>query len=123
MLVDTAMHRNLTFGSEHKACAIAANSLEYGFCSDLTPSVEEKVSMSELPCTDSASWIAPLTPTLPFLAELLTAMRTAHPCSVSARVIVSSVIVCAHFSHGAKVNGLIVSKSSIAISLTASATW
>jgi len=46
LLVSSAMLRNLSFGSELNACAIAASSPEYGFCSDLMPSVEEKVSVS-----------------------------------------------------------------------------
>jgi hypothetical protein len=58
LLVSSAMLRNLSFGSEPNACAIAANSPEYGFCSDLMPSVEEMVSSFGLPCTDAASWQA-----------------------------------------------------------------
>jgi hypothetical protein len=115
------MLRNLSFGSELKARAIAASSPEYGFCSDLMPSVEEKVTSLELSCTDADNWTAPPTPTTSFRAELLTAMRTAHLASACLAAVLS-VTVCTRFSHGANVNGLMVSNSSIAMSLSASAT-
>jgi hypothetical protein len=53
LLVSSAMLRNLSFGSELKARAIAASSPEYGFCSDLMPNVEAKVSSLEPPRTDA----------------------------------------------------------------------
>jgi hypothetical protein len=72
-------------------------------------------------CTDADNWIAPPTPTTSFRAELLMAIRTAQRVS-ACLVAVSSVMVCTRFSHGANVNGLMVSNSSIAMSLSASAT-
>ena len=58
---------------------MAANSPEYGFCSSLVPSVEEKVTISVLGYlrVDVHSSIAPPVPTKPFRAKLLTAIRTA----------------------------------------------
>ena len=44
-LVSSRMHRYLIRGSKFRALAIAANSPEYGFCSDLMPSVDEMVSI------------------------------------------------------------------------------
>src|SRR5438045_9285465 len=78
LLVSSAMPWNLSLGSELKAHAIAASSAEYGFCSDLMPSIEEKVSILEPPCTDVKNWVAPLTPTTSFHAKLLMAMCTAQ---------------------------------------------
>ena len=121
LLVNSTMLRNLSFGSKLKACAIAASSPEYGFCSDLTPRVEERVTSLE-PCTDADNRMAPPIPTTSFRAELLVAMRTTQSVSACLAA-VSSAIVCTRFSHGANVNGLMVSNSSIAMSLSASATW
>src|SRR6516165_8011117 len=81
LLVSSAMLRNLSFGSELKARTIAVSSPEYGFCSDLQPSVEENVSSLKPPRTDVDNWTAPPTPTTSFRAELLTPMRTAHLAS------------------------------------------
>ena len=119
LLVSSAILRNLSFGSKLKARAIAASSPEYGFCSDLMPSVEEKVTSLEPLCTDVDNWIAPPTPTTSFRAELLTAMRTAQLVSACLAA-VSSTRVCTRFSYSANVNGLMASNSSIAISLSAS---
>jgi hypothetical protein len=68
------MLRYLSLGNRLKAIAIAVNSPEYGFCSVLMPSVEEKVSTVGSLCEDICISIAPPTPTTPFRAELLTAM-------------------------------------------------
>src|SRR6516225_7219842 len=99
----------------------STSSPEYGFCSDLTPSVEEKVMSLEPSCTDADSWTAPPTPTTSCRAELLTAMRTAHLASTCLAAVLS-VTVCTRFSHGANANELMVSNSSISMSLSASAT-
>jgi len=55
LLVSSVMLRNLSFSSKLNTCAITTSSPEYRFCSDLMPSVEEKVSSFGLPCTDVAS--------------------------------------------------------------------
>ena len=51
------MRRYLIRGSNFRALAIAANSPEYGFCFDLMPSVDGKVSIlgSRLELGDSAN--------------------------------------------------------------------
>ena len=110
-LVINTMLRNLSFGSVFRAFAIAANSPEYGFCSSLMPSVEEKDKVSFLGSlgADLCISIAPPIPTTSFRAELLTAMRTAQPVS-SCLDADSSAMVCTLFSHGANVHGLMVSK-------------
>src|SRR5438045_7287473 len=55
LLVCSAMLRNLSFGRELKARTIAASSPEYGFCSDLLPSVEANV-MSLVPLLWWGKW-------------------------------------------------------------------
>ena len=121
LLICSAMLQNLSFGRELKARAITASSLEYGFCSDLLPNVEENV-MSLMPlCTDANILMALPIPTASFHAELLTAMHTAQPVSACFAA-VPLVMVCTHFSHGASMNRLMVSNSSITMSLSASAT-
>jgi hypothetical protein len=105
LLVSSTMLRNLSFGSKLKARAIAATCSEYRFCSDLMPSVEEKVPSLEPPYTNSDNRIAPPIPTTSFRAELLTAMRIAQPVSACLATD-SSAMVCTRFSHGANVNGL-----------------
>jgi hypothetical protein len=78
-LVINMMLRNLSFGSVFRAFAIVANSLEYGFCSSLLPSIEEKdrVLSIMLLCADLCILIALPIPTTLFRAELLTAICTA----------------------------------------------
>jgi hypothetical protein len=49
LFIDSMILPDLSIGSVLKACSIAASSLEYGFCSDLAPSVEEKVPSFGLP--------------------------------------------------------------------------
>src|SRR5438477_7817181 len=100
LLVSSAMLRNLSFGSELNARTIAASSPEYGFCSDLMPSVEEKVMSLEPPCINVDNWITPPTPTMSFCAELLTAMCTAQPVSACLAAALLTM-VCTCFSHGA----------------------
>lgn len=43
LLISSVILYNFSTGSVFNACAIAASSPEYGFCSDLAPSVTEKV--------------------------------------------------------------------------------
>jgi hypothetical protein len=64
--------------------AIAANSLEYGFCSVPAPSVTEKVFSLGFRCRGGRFSIATLNPTILFRAELLTAIYITPP--VLARV-------------------------------------
>jgi hypothetical protein len=79
-LVINTMLRNLSFSSVFRAFAIAANSLECGFCLSLVPSVEEKdkILFLGLPHVDLCISIALPILTIPFRAELLTAMRTPY---------------------------------------------
>jgi hypothetical protein len=74
--VEISIRLDLSVGRMPNARSIAASSPEYGFCSDLGPSVEEKVPSFGLLYTDGGSVAAPPTPTRSFRAELLTAMRT-----------------------------------------------
>ena len=104
LFVNSTTLQCLSLGNKLNAIAMAANSLEYGFLSDLVPSVEEKVTSLEPSCTDADNWTAPPTPTTSFRAELLTAMRTAHLASACLAA-VSPMTVCTRFSHGANVNG------------------
>lgn len=108
-LVINTILRNLNFGSVFRAFAIAANSPEYGFCSSLLPSVEEKdkISFLGLLRADLCISITPPIPTTPFRAELLTAIRTPQPVS-SCLDVDSSAMVCTFFPHGANVHGLTV---------------
>jgi hypothetical protein len=121
LLVSSAMLRKLSSSNELKARAVAASSPESGFCSDLIPSVDEKVPSFGSPRPGTGNWTTPPTPTTSFRAELLTAMRTAQAAS-ACQTAVSLVMVCTCFSYGANVNGLIVSNSSISMSLKKSAT-
>ena len=73
--VESSTRLDLNAGTMPNARSIATSSPEYRFCSDLGPSGEEKASSFELPYTDAGSVAAPPTPTRPFLAELLAAMR------------------------------------------------
>ena len=58
------------------ALPIATSSPEYMFYSDLGPSIEEKVPSFRLRNTAAGIVTALPTPTRPFRAELLTAIRT-----------------------------------------------
>lgn len=69
------MRLDLSASSVPNARSIAVSSLEYRFCSNLSPSVEEKVPSFRLPYTDASSITAPPTLTRLFRAELLTAMH------------------------------------------------
>ena len=73
--VESSIQLDRSTGNMPNARSIAASSPEYGFCSDLRLSVKEKVSSFRLLYTDAGSIAALPTPTRPFRAELLTAMR------------------------------------------------
>jgi len=120
--VESPIRLNVSGGSVPNARSIAASSPEYRFCSDIGPRVEEKVPSFGLPYADGGSVTAPPTPTSPFRAELLVAMRMSQSASRCVAV-TSFVIVGIRFSHGASVNGLMVSNPSIGMPLSASATW
>ena len=121
-LVSSRMHRYLIRGSKFSALAIAANSPEYRFCSNLMPSVDEKVSILGSLCADVWNSVTPPVPIIPFLAELLIAMCTKKFALVYV-ISALSMIVAICLPHGANVNGLMVSRLSIGISLSASGTW
>ncbi len=72
--VKSSIQLDLSASSVPNACSIAISSLEYRFCSDLGPSVKEKVLSFGLPNTAAGSIVALLTPTKLFLAKLLTAI-------------------------------------------------
>jgi hypothetical protein len=55
LLISNTMLRNLSFSGELNAYAIATGSPEYGFCSNLIPSIKEKVSSLGLPYINAAS--------------------------------------------------------------------
>ncbi len=74
--VESSIQLDLSAGNMPNARSITASSPENGFCSDLGPSVKEKVPSFGLLYTDAGNIAAPPTPTRPFRAELLTAMRT-----------------------------------------------
>src|SRR5436305_15167928 len=71
LLVRSAMLRNLSFGRELNARAIAASSLEYGFCSNLLPSVEANVISLAPLCTDAIILMAPPIPCRLYTYNLL----------------------------------------------------
>ena len=121
-LVSSRMHRYLIRGSKFRALVIAANSPEYGFCSDLMPSVDEKVSIFGSLYADIWNSVTPPVPTTPFLAELLIVIYTEKFASVCI-ISISSMIVAIRLPHSANINWLMVSKLSIGISSSASATW
>ena len=76
MRVESSIQLDLSAGSVPNARSTAASSLEYRFCSDLGPSVKEKVPSFGHLYTDAGSIAAPPTPTRLFRTKLLTAMRT-----------------------------------------------
>ena len=121
-LVNSVMLWYLRRGKCPKACAMAASSPTYRFCSVLGPRVEERVSTVRASPTCLRALIAAPKPTIPLRAELLTAMYAAL-FVFGCRVISVSTMVCTLFSHGGRVNGLIVSIPSISMVLSASATW
>src|SRR5258706_14832477 len=120
-LVHSVILWYLRHGNCCRAWAIAANSAVYRLCSVLGPRVEESVSTVGSSPTRLRILVAAPSPTTPFRAELLTAIYAARFES-GCLVISLLVTVCTLFSHGGRVNGWIVSISSIAISLSFSAT-
>ncbi len=122
LLVASMIRRYLTFRTNLNACPTAASSAEYGFCSVLGPNVILKVSSLGPPRMDSGIRTTPPIPTMLFRPELLTAIRTAHPVSICA-VAVSSTVVSTRSSHGANTNGSTVSRLSNGTSLRRSDTW
>ena len=73
--VDSSMRLDLSASSVPNARSIAISSLEYRFCSDIGLSVEKKVPSFGLLYIEAGSTAAVLTPTRPFRAELLIAIR------------------------------------------------
>ena len=121
-LISSVILWYLCHGNCWRAWAIAVSSAMYRFCSVLGPRVEERVSTVGSSLTCLHVLIAAPNPTMPFHAELLTVIYAAQFES-GCLVISLLVTVCTLFSHGSRVNGWIVSISSIAISLSFSATW
>ena len=74
LLVRSVILYCFSVSSMLNACAIAASSSKYGFCSNLTPSMKEKVFSFSFVYWGGLLWIAPPNPTISFCAELLTAI-------------------------------------------------
>ena len=55
LLINSVILRNLSFSNKLNAYAITTSSPEYGFCSNLIPSIKEKVSSLGLPYINAAS--------------------------------------------------------------------
>ncbi len=72
--VESSIQLAVSASNMPNALSIAASSLEYRFCSDLGPSVAKKVPSFRLLYIAAGSIAAPLTPTRPFRAKLLTAI-------------------------------------------------
>ncbi len=122
ILINSVILWYLRRGKCPKACAIATSSATYKFYSVLRPRVEERVLIIGASPTCLRILIAALKPTIPLRAELLTAIYAALFVS---SCYVTSVLITVYtlFSHGAKVNGLIVSIPSISMVLSTSTTW
>ena len=122
LLISSMILYNFSTGSIFNACAIAASSSKYGFCSNLAPSVIEKIFSLSFLYLGGCFWITPPNPTTLFHAKLLTAICIDPPASAcDSRV--CPISACSHSSHDANVNGLIVSSISISIVFSTSATW
>jgi hypothetical protein len=102
-------------------CASAASSVENRFCSNLRPSVVEKVLSFSFRYRDGCFLIATLKPTRPFRAELLTVTYNNLPGTVC-ECSIALISLCMRVSYGANTNRLIVSRVSILMFFSASAT-
>jgi hypothetical protein len=122
LLVSSVILYCFSTGSVLNACAIAASSPKYGFCSSLTPSMIEKVFSLGFLYWGGILWTIPLYPTTSFRAKLLTAICIDPPVFVCFSG-VSLVTVCTHSSYGASVKGLMVSSISILMFFSASTIW
>lgn len=120
-LVYSVILQYLRRGNYQRAQAIAASSIAYRFCSILRPSVEESVLTIRSSLTRLHVLIATPSLTTLFYAKLLIVIYAAWFKS-SYLIISLLVIVCILFSYSGSVNGQMVSISSIAISLSISAT-
>jgi hypothetical protein len=121
LLVSSIILYCFSVGSVLNAYAIAASFPKYRFCSNLMPSVKEKVFSFSFLYRGGLFWIALLHSTTLLRAELLIVIYIDPPVSVC----VSGVLplsVCTRSFYGASVNGLMVFSVSISISFSASTT-
>ncbi|KAJ5901446.1 hypothetical protein N7495_001974 [Penicillium taxi] len=82
------------------ACAIAASSVEKGFCSALTPNVTEEVFSFSFRYRGGCLSIATPNPTSPFRAELLVTIYI-NPAGIVGDCEVALALVYTRASHGA----------------------